>query len=89
VKDGRDPDIQAFFSIYHLPFSIQAIMVHRAVDAPEPVCAYCRRRPVDPVWRPFCCERCKLADLGRWLSGEYIAPGEPLPASPPGDDENG
>jgi len=39
---------------------------------PVPVCAYCRRRPVDPAWRPFCGERCKLADLGRWLSGDYL-----------------
>jgi uncharacterized protein len=29
---------------------------------------------VDPVWRPFCSERCKLADLGRWLLEEYRAP---------------
>jgi uncharacterized protein len=35
---------------------------------------YCRRLPVDPAWRPFCCERCKLADLGRWLSEAYRAP---------------
>jgi uncharacterized protein len=56
---------------------------------PEAVCAYCRRRPVDPAWDPFCCERCKLADLGRWLSGEYVVPGEPLPAPPLSDDENG
>jgi endogenous inhibitor of DNA gyrase (YacG/DUF329 family) len=20
---------------------------------------------------PFCCERCKLLDLGRWLDGDY------------------
>lgn len=22
-------------------------------------------------YRPFCCERCKAIDLGRWLTGEY------------------
>ncbi len=29
-------------------------------------------------YRPFCSERCKLADLGRWASGEYriAAPSE-------------
>ncbi len=42
-------------------------------------CAYCRRRPVDPAWAPFCSERCKMADLGRWLSGDYRIPGEPVP----------
>lgn len=23
---------------------------------------------------PFCCHRCKLIDLGRWLDGEYRIP---------------
>jgi endogenous inhibitor of DNA gyrase (YacG/DUF329 family) len=35
---------------------------------------YCRLQPVDPAWRPFCSERCKLADLGRWLAESYRAP---------------
>jgi uncharacterized protein len=43
--------------------------------ASEPLCAYCRRRPVAPSFRPFCCERCKMADLGRWLQGDYKIPG--------------
>jgi endogenous inhibitor of DNA gyrase (YacG/DUF329 family) len=55
---------------------------------PDPVCAYCRRRPVDPAWRPFCGERCKLADLGRWLRGEYRVPGDPVPTSSPEEPEN-
>jgi uncharacterized protein len=46
---------------------------------PDLVCAYCRRRPVDPAWRPFCSERCKLADLGRWFSADYRIPGRPVP----------
>ncbi|HSL21305.1 MAG TPA: DNA gyrase inhibitor YacG [Vicinamibacterales bacterium] len=44
------------------------------------VCAYCRRRPVDPKHAPFCSDRCRMADLGRWLSGDYRAAGDPLPA---------
>lgn len=28
-------------------------------------------------WRPFCCERCKLIDLGAWLTEEHAIPGEP------------
>lgn len=28
-------------------------------------------------YRPFCCERCKLIDLGGWASGENAIPGEP------------
>ncbi|MCI0749390.1 MAG: DNA gyrase inhibitor YacG [Nevskiales bacterium] len=41
-------------------------------------------------WRPFCSERCKLADLGRWFSGRYTIPAdgsaehEEHPAAPPG-----
>lgn len=27
-------------------------------------------------WRPFCSERCKLADLGKWASEEYRIPAE-------------
>ena len=26
--------------------------------------------------RPFCCERCKLIDLGNWASEEYAIPTE-------------
>jgi uncharacterized protein len=39
-----------------------------------PLCVYCRQRPVEVAWRPFCSERCKMADLGRWLSGNYRVP---------------
>ncbi len=51
---------------------------------PESSCAYCGRRPAQPAWRPFCSERCKLADLGRWLSEDYRVPGAPIPT---GEDE--
>ena len=29
---------------------------------------------MDPARRPFCSERCRLADLGRWLSEDYRVP---------------
>ena len=49
---------------------------------------YCHKRPIDPAWRPFCSERCKMADLGRWLREEYRVPDEPAPtADPEHDDE--
>jgi endogenous inhibitor of DNA gyrase (YacG/DUF329 family) len=41
-----------------------------------PLCVYCRRRPEDPAWRPFCSERCRTIDLGRWLTGGYRVAGE-------------
>ena len=28
-------------------------------------------------WRPFCSERCRLADLGAWASEAYRVPGKP------------
>jgi uncharacterized protein len=46
----------------------------------RPVCAYCRQQPVDAKWQPFCSERCKMADLGRWLQGDYRI-SEPAEAS--------
>ncbi len=43
-------------------------------------CPTCNR-PVD--WqdnpsRPFCSERCKLLDLGKWVDEEYRVPGKPV-----------
>ncbi len=29
--------------------------------------------------RPFCSDRCRLVDLGKWVEGEYRVPGEPIP----------
>ena len=44
---------------------------------------------------PFCCERCRLVDLGRWLGEKQGVPCEPeespeaaaQPAPPPDDDQ--
>jgi endogenous inhibitor of DNA gyrase (YacG/DUF329 family) len=48
-------------------------------------CVYCHRRQIDPEWRPFCSERCKMADLGRWLLEEYRVPGKADSAVPDRD----
>ena len=54
--------------------------------APEAVlCVFCHRRPVDPAWRPFCSERCKLVDLGAWASERYRVPAD----EPKADEEGG
>jgi uncharacterized protein len=29
-------------------------------------------------WRPFCSERCKLIDLGAWISEEYKIADQPV-----------
>ena len=37
---------------------------------------------------PFCSERCRLIDLGKWASGEYVisTPIKPQDADPEGED---
>jgi len=41
----------------------------------------------DNPYRPFCSERCKLVDLGRWVTEEYRVPGREMdPAKLPHDE---
>jgi endogenous inhibitor of DNA gyrase (YacG/DUF329 family) len=46
--------------------------------ARRPECPICKK-PVPPRGEnrayPFCSERCRLVDLGRWLGEEYRIPG--------------
>ncbi len=51
-----------------------------------PLCVHCRQRPADPAWRPFCSERCRTIDLGRWLSGEYRVAADPADVTVEGTD---
>jgi endogenous inhibitor of DNA gyrase (YacG/DUF329 family) len=44
----------------------------------DAVCVFCRERPADPAWKPFCSERCKLRDLARWVDGDYRVAAEPV-----------
>lgn len=60
-------------------------------DRPTFKCPICRKPvskppPDAPVGVfPFCSERCKLIDLGRWLDGRYQIPVEPeTEDQPPG-----
>jgi endogenous inhibitor of DNA gyrase (YacG/DUF329 family) len=32
---------------------------------------------------PFCSERCRLIDLGRWIDGSYTIPGPPSASTEP------
>ncbi|RME39768.1 MAG: DNA gyrase inhibitor YacG [Planctomycetota bacterium] len=48
--------------VYECPICHRIIRVSRREEAPH---------------RPFCSERCKLVDLGRWLDGTYRV-SEPL-----------
>jgi endogenous inhibitor of DNA gyrase (YacG/DUF329 family) len=33
-------------------------------------------------FRPFCSERCRLIDLGAWVSERYRVPGDPVDPDP-------
>jgi endogenous inhibitor of DNA gyrase (YacG/DUF329 family) len=40
-------------------------------------CPTCRRETAwDGAFRPFCSERCRLIDLGAWLSEQRSIPGD-------------
>ena len=52
-----------------------------------PSCVLCRKRPVDPAWRPFCSERCRNEDLARWADGRYRIAGEPVPPTDTDDSD--
>jgi uncharacterized protein len=51
-------------------------------QSPSTLCVYCRRQPVDPRWRPFCGQRCRLQDLARWIDGDYRVAGEEISQEP-------
>jgi endogenous inhibitor of DNA gyrase (YacG/DUF329 family) len=43
-------------------------------------CPTCKQQvapPSAPTF-PFCCDRCRLIDLGNWLGGKYRVPGPPV-----------
>jgi uncharacterized protein len=44
---------------------------------PPTTCPICKKPVADAPANqtyPFCCDRCKLIDLGRWLDGKYAIP---------------
>ena len=53
-------------------------------------CPTCKR-PVawtpEQVFKPFCCERCRLIDLGEWVMEEKRIPGESLELENDSDDD--
>ncbi len=63
--------------------------------APPCVPPVMRKRPPCPVCgkestvehRPFCSERCKDVDLGRWLGGAYVIAGDDVPPDMMPDDD--
>lgn len=54
----------------------------------SPACPQCGQATVldaSNAWRPFCCERCKLLDLGEWFAGRYSVPVAEGEDAPPED----
>lgn len=51
-------------------------------------CPICGKETVR-AFRPFCSKRCREIDLGRWLTGSYVIPGdEGLPTDDNADDND-
>ena len=50
-----------------------------------PICAKAFEAESIDAWPgfPFCSERCKLIDLGRWIDGDYAIPGKEVPSEEP------
>lgn len=44
------------------------------VAKPCPICG----KAMVARFKPFCSARCADIDLGRWLKGSYVIPGEPV-----------
>ena len=54
------------------------------MNDPCPIC----KKPFEVKFKPFCSKRCSDVDLGRWLKGSYVIPGEDGDAMRPANDAN-
>ena len=53
-----------------------------------PHCPTCDREvSSDNPFFPFCSERCRLLDLGKWLGGDYRIPGRKVSNTEPEAEE--
>jgi uncharacterized protein len=53
--------------------------VSKARSAPCPRCGQRASLDTTNAWRPFCTERCKMIDLGKWASEQFSIPAEDQP----------
>lgn len=51
-----------------------------------PTCGKSSQWSPDNPFRPFCCERCRLIDLGKWADESHRIPSEGAPANDPAHD---
>ncbi len=62
-------------------------MAAKLRSAPCPRCSKPASLDAANSWRPFCSERCKMIDLGKWAAEEYAIPAqEELPSSDASED---
>lgn len=52
-----------------------------------PTCKKATEWQTNNPYRPFCCERCKLIDLGEWAAERHVISGQSLTQPPSGFDE--
>lgn len=52
-------------------------MTEKKLTVNCPACGTSIPWSTDNPWRPFCCERCKMLDLGAWASEQHAIPGDP------------
>ncbi len=53
----------------------------------KPKCPICKK-PSDEAIKPFCSKRCADIDLGCWLKGGYVIPGQDGEAAIAANDSN-
>jgi uncharacterized protein len=77
---GKLPfDFATKFCIIGVPYhknSTAKIFQKPMSDAKIRRCPQCHQETSweDNPWKPFCSERCKMIDLGRWATEEYRVP---------------
>lgn len=49
-------------------------MIEKTKTVACPTCGQAVEWRPENRWRPFCCERCKLIDLGEWATEKYRVP---------------
>lgn len=61
-----------------LPARGAALVERGAMKKPScPTCKGALPPREKNAWFPFCSDRCKVIDLGRWFGGSYAVPGPP------------
>ncbi|MDB5327534.1 MAG: hypothetical protein JWM57_3103 [Phycisphaerales bacterium] len=66
-----------------LPYSSLCLLLSALSPMNCPICKKPLPEPLgEQPFFPFCSERCKLVDLGRWLDGKYQ-----IPVTPPADED--